>query len=95
MSRPTILIVDDEAAIADSIAYALEREGFMPRHLMLGEAALAACILLIAFYLAHVLGNWRPAGGPLPQLRRVLLRARRRWYRLAKPRVSRPAPSRP
>ena len=38
----TILIVEDERAIADSIAYALRTDGFMPLHVMLGEQALAA-----------------------------------------------------
>ena len=37
----TILIVEDEQAIADSIAYALRTEGFTPLHVMLGEQALA------------------------------------------------------
>ena len=38
----TILIVEDERAIADSIAYALRTDGFTPLHVMLGEQALAA-----------------------------------------------------
>ncbi|AQR67464.1 two-component system response regulator CreB [Janthinobacterium sp. LM6] len=38
----TVLIVEDEQAIADSIAYALRTDGFVPRHVMLGEQALAA-----------------------------------------------------
>ncbi|MCM2565687.1 MULTISPECIES: two-component system response regulator CreB [Janthinobacterium] len=38
----TVLIVEDEQAIADSIAYALRTDGFAPRHVMLGEQALAA-----------------------------------------------------
>jgi two-component system catabolic regulation response regulator CreB len=38
----SILIVEDEAAIADSIAYALRTEGFTPLHVTLGEQALAA-----------------------------------------------------
>ena len=38
----TILIVEDEQAIADSIAYALRTDGFVPRHVLLGEQALAA-----------------------------------------------------
>ena len=38
----TVLIVEDEQAIADSIAYALRTDGFTPRHVMLGEQALAA-----------------------------------------------------
>ncbi|MGK5048727.1 two-component system response regulator CreB [Janthinobacterium sp. GB4P2] len=37
----TVLIVEDEQAIADSIAYALRTDGFTPRHVMLGEQALA------------------------------------------------------
>lgn len=37
-----ILIVEDELAIADSIAYALRTEGFLPQHVTLGEAALSA-----------------------------------------------------
>ena len=40
MSR-TILIVEDEPAIADSIAYALRTDGFTPLHVSLGEKALA------------------------------------------------------
>ncbi|HEY0587174.1 MAG TPA: two-component system response regulator CreB [Pseudoduganella sp.] len=42
MSEKTILIVEDEQAIADSIAFALGKEGFTPHHVMLGEQALAA-----------------------------------------------------
>ncbi|MYN07078.1 two-component system response regulator CreB [Pseudoduganella aquatica] len=38
----TILIVEDEQAIADGIAYALRTEGFAPLHVMLGEQALSA-----------------------------------------------------
>jgi two-component system catabolic regulation response regulator CreB len=38
----TILIVEDETAIADSIAYALKTDGFTPHHVTLGEQALAA-----------------------------------------------------
>jgi two-component system catabolic regulation response regulator CreB len=41
MPRP-ILIVEDELAIAESIAYALRTDGFEPRHVTLGEQALAA-----------------------------------------------------
>jgi two-component system catabolic regulation response regulator CreB len=41
MSR-AILIVEDELAIADSIAYALRTDGFTPQHLSLGAQALAA-----------------------------------------------------
>lgn len=37
----SILIVEDEGAIADSIAYALRTEGFEPRHVGLGAEALA------------------------------------------------------
>ncbi|MDC8760320.1 two-component system response regulator CreB [Janthinobacterium fluminis] len=37
----TILIVEDEPAIADSIAYALRTDGFAPRHVVLGAQALA------------------------------------------------------
>ncbi len=36
-----ILIVEDETAIADSIIYALRTEDFSPRHVTLGEQALA------------------------------------------------------
>jgi two-component system catabolic regulation response regulator CreB len=35
-----ILIVEDEASIADSISYALHKDGFHPEHAMLGELAL-------------------------------------------------------
>lgn len=40
MAEKTILIVEDEAAIADSIAFALRKEGFEPVHVTLGEQAL-------------------------------------------------------
>lgn len=36
----TILIVEDEAAIADNLAYALQTEGFHAHHVSLGEHAL-------------------------------------------------------
>lgn len=42
MGEKTILIVEDEAAIADSIAFALRKEGFEPQHVTLGEEALSA-----------------------------------------------------
>lgn len=38
----SILIVEDEQAIADSIAYALRTDGFAPKHVTLGQRALAA-----------------------------------------------------
>ena len=38
----TILIVEDELAIADSIAYALRTDGFAPHHVSFGAAALDA-----------------------------------------------------
>ena len=38
----TILIVEDELAIADGISYALRTDGFTPLHVALGEQALAA-----------------------------------------------------
>ncbi len=38
----TILIVEDELAIADSIAYALRTDGFTPVHVSLGQHALDA-----------------------------------------------------
>lgn len=38
----TILIVEDEPAIADGIAYALRTDGYIPTHVTLGEQALAA-----------------------------------------------------
>lgn len=37
----TVLIVEDEKTIADAIAFALKTEGFTPRHVMLGSAALS------------------------------------------------------
>jgi two-component system catabolic regulation response regulator CreB len=37
----SILLVEDEAAIADGISYALRTDGFSPRHVAMGEAALA------------------------------------------------------
>jgi len=42
MSEKTVLIVEDEATIADSIAFALRKDGFEPHHVTLGEQALAA-----------------------------------------------------
>jgi len=36
----TILIVEDEVAIADNLSYALATDGFTPRHVTLGQAAL-------------------------------------------------------
>lgn len=41
-SRPTILIVEDEAAIAETIVYALQTEGFTPLWTSTGRAALEA-----------------------------------------------------
>jgi len=41
MSR-TILIVEDEVAIADSLAYALRTDGYAPVHVSLGQQALDA-----------------------------------------------------
>ena len=41
-NRKLILIVEDELAIADSIAYALRTDGFTPRHVALGQEALDA-----------------------------------------------------
>jgi two-component system, OmpR family, catabolic regulation response regulator CreB len=38
----SILIVEDEVAIAENIAYALRTDGFIPHYLPLGEAALTA-----------------------------------------------------
>lgn len=38
----SILIVEDEAAIAENIAYALRTDGFAPHHVSLGEQALTA-----------------------------------------------------
>jgi two-component system catabolic regulation response regulator CreB len=40
--RPTILVVEDEAAIAETIVYALRTEGFEPLWLTTGREALAA-----------------------------------------------------
>jgi two-component system catabolic regulation response regulator CreB len=53
MNPRTILIVEDELAIADSIAYALRTDGFVPVHVSLGEQALAAL---------------RPQAAPAPEL---------------------------
>ncbi len=39
---PTILIVEDESAIADTVLYALRAEGFDARHVLTGGEALAA-----------------------------------------------------
>jgi two-component system, OmpR family, catabolic regulation response regulator CreB len=41
MSRPVILVVEDEPGIADTLQYALRTEGFEPRWCANGEAALA------------------------------------------------------
>jgi two-component system catabolic regulation response regulator CreB len=48
MSDKTILIVEDEQAIADSIAFALAREGFTPRHVVRegGRASAPALVIL-------------------------------------------------
>jgi two-component system catabolic regulation response regulator CreB len=40
--RPTILVVEDEAAIAETIVYALQTEGFAPQWVTTGQEALAA-----------------------------------------------------
>lgn len=42
MNRPlhTVLVVEDEAAIADTVLYALRSEGYGARHCLLGEQAL-------------------------------------------------------
>ncbi len=42
MSRPRILVVEDEPAIADTIVYALSTDGFDPQWCSTGGAALAA-----------------------------------------------------
>jgi two-component system catabolic regulation response regulator CreB len=42
MSRPRILVVEDEPAIADTIVYALSTDGFDPQWCATGGAALAA-----------------------------------------------------
>ena len=49
----TILIVEDELAIADSIAYALRTDGFTPVHVSLGQ---------------HALDAMQAAGTPAPSL---------------------------
>ncbi len=41
MAKPTILIIEDEPAIADAICYALETDGFMTQCLHSGEQAVA------------------------------------------------------
>lgn len=38
----SIIVVEDEIAIADNLKYALRTEGFVPHHFQLGEAALNA-----------------------------------------------------
>jgi len=42
MSRPRILIIEDEPAIADTLVYALQTEGFAPECCSTGNAGLAA-----------------------------------------------------
>lgn len=42
MSRPRILVVEDEPAIADTIVYALATDGFDPHWCATGDAALHA-----------------------------------------------------
>ncbi|MGZ8274678.1 MAG: two-component system response regulator CreB, partial [Burkholderiaceae bacterium] len=42
MSRPRILVVEDEPAIADTIVYALATDGFDPLWCATGGAALEA-----------------------------------------------------
>ncbi|HEX6017250.1 MAG TPA: two-component system response regulator CreB, partial [Burkholderiaceae bacterium] len=42
MSKPLILIVEDEPGIADTLQYALRTEGFEPVWCASAEAALAA-----------------------------------------------------
>ena len=37
-ATPTILIVEDESAIADTIVYALQTEGYLVEHVLLGQA---------------------------------------------------------
>jgi two-component system, OmpR family, catabolic regulation response regulator CreB len=41
MSKPVILVVEDEPGIADTLQYALRTEGFEPRWCATGEAALS------------------------------------------------------
>ena len=36
----SILIIEDEVSIADTLAYALKTDGFIPQHLSLGQEAL-------------------------------------------------------
>ena len=40
--RPTVLVVEDEPAVADAIVYALRTDGYDPVHVASGAAALAA-----------------------------------------------------
>ena len=42
MSRQSILVVEDEPAIADTIVYALASDGFEPHWCATGEAAVEA-----------------------------------------------------
>lgn len=41
MQKPRILIIEDEAAIAETLVFALEQEGFTTIHLSLGQPALS------------------------------------------------------
>ena len=40
MVKPVVLVVEDEAAIADTILYALRSEGLAAEHCVLGRPAL-------------------------------------------------------
>ncbi len=42
VARPSILLVDDEPAIAEAVGFALQAEGFRTRHCATGEDCLAA-----------------------------------------------------
>jgi two-component system catabolic regulation response regulator CreB len=84
----SILIVEDELAIADNIAYALRTEGFASHHLSLGESALA---MLQARTIAPapdlvVLDVGLPDINGFAVLSTIMIATRKiDWYQLGKP----------
>ncbi len=73
-SRPLILIVEDEPAIADTLIYALKTEGFAPEWCATGRAGLAA-LAAKAFALV-VLDVGLPDGSGFDVCKEIRLRSR-------------------